>query len=314
MKAEKIKGFTLIELLVVLAIIAALIGLLMPALGQVRKYAGNVKQKSQIGSIEIALTLYKMDFGQYPPSHGYDPNNLSPPDPNHPDYAYSGVQTLAEAMCGMDLLGVEPNSTFRSDAKGINSADILYPPNPTKANLDKRKGPYLDRANIGVFQPNQIFKPASIGALKSDGHMICDTFTTQSVKIGAKYYKIGTPILYFRANPSAVNTQLIRDVSTSDLKYHIANIYNYTDNYDVIITARSPANGGKDHKFYEQPFPDGSTFYNFISDAMIPIPPTAPAGSCGRPVHPDSFILISAGPDGIYGTKDDICNFAPNIQ
>ncbi len=28
-----------------------------------------------------------------------------------------------------------------------------------------------------------------------------------------------------------------------------------------------------------------------------------------RPVRADSFILISAGMDGLYGTEDDICNF-----
>ena len=28
-----------------------------------------------------------------------------------------------------------------------------------------------------------------------------------------------------------------------------------------------------------------------------------------RPCRPDSFILISAGYDGLYGTADDICNF-----
>jgi hypothetical protein len=28
-----------------------------------------------------------------------------------------------------------------------------------------------------------------------------------------------------------------------------------------------------------------------------------------RPVRPDTYILISAGWDGEYGTADDICNF-----
>ena len=28
-----------------------------------------------------------------------------------------------------------------------------------------------------------------------------------------------------------------------------------------------------------------------------------------RPYRADSYILISAGYDGLYGTRDDICNF-----
>ena len=28
-----------------------------------------------------------------------------------------------------------------------------------------------------------------------------------------------------------------------------------------------------------------------------------------KPVNPDTYLLISAGPDGIYGTNDDINNF-----
>ena len=302
-KHKLVWGFTLVELLVVLAIVAMLIGLLMPALGQVRKYAGTVKQKAQIGSIEIALSLYKTDFGQYPPSHGYITTTA-----DHNDFLYNGAQTLAEAMVGMDLLGVEPNSVFREDAKDING-NIIYPANPAAANIADRKGPYLDRTNIGVFQAGQVFK--TVMALYPTNYMICDTFTTQSTMINGKRYKIGMPVLYFRANPSALNTQLLRDSSGS--APHANNIYNYFDNYGVIATGRLPANGGKDHKFFEPtaPWPDGSTFYNFISDPMIPI---SGATSCGRPQKPDSFILISAGPDGLYGTKDDICNFEPNIK
>jgi prepilin-type N-terminal cleavage/methylation domain-containing protein len=309
MKAERIKGFTLIELLIVLAIVAMLIGLLMPALSEVRKYAGNVKQKAQINAIEIALSLYKNEtvFGQYPPSHGYDPcSPATTSDPNRPDYYYTGGQTLAEAMFGLDLLGVEPNTIFRSDSKDIKG-NPLYPNPATKTNLDKRKGPYLDRTNFGVFQPYQIFSNPTL--LKGDGHMICDTFTATKL-IGGKKYKIGTPILYYRANSSAPNTQLI-SYAIPPYEPHAQNIYNYSDNYELIHLG---VTNGKAHKLIEPVGSvDGHLFYTFISDPMIPLS-TPPPVTLGRPVNSDSYILISAGPDGIYGTKDDICNFAPNIQ
>lgn len=31
-----------------------------------------------------------------------------------------------------------------------------------------------------------------------------------------------------------------------------------------------------------------------------------------RPYRPDSYLLISAGPDGLYGTADDIANYDVN--
>jgi prepilin-type N-terminal cleavage/methylation domain-containing protein len=304
MKAERIKGFTLVELLTALAIVAILIGLLMPAIGQIRKYAGNVKQKAQINGIEIGLSCYKNDFGQYPPSHGYD---AATSDPNHADYMYSGVQTLAEAMFGMDLLGVHPSTAYRADGYDVSGSakGLLYPVSsaaePNSTNLGKRKGPYLDRTNIGVFKPDDVYTSTELtSTIKIVGRMICDTFATQSKKIGSKYYKIGTPILYFRANPSALNTQLAPSLSYG----HPKNIYDYYDNYDLLLAANN--HNDKNRKFVAPS--DGSKFYSFITDSMIlnSIPPLK------RPVKPDSYLLISAGPDGIYGTKDDVCNFDPN--
>lgn len=35
------------------------------------------------------------------------------------------------------------------------------------------------------------------------------------------------------------------------------------------------------------------------------------SGTLLRPVNPDSYLLISAGPDGIYGTNDDVSNLPP---
>jgi len=283
-------GFTLVEVLTAVVIIAIMLGVLMPALSQVKKLAGSTKQKAQLCSIEIGLNLYKNDMGEYPPSHGWKPDSTSPAD--HNGYTYTGAHTLAEAMVGYDLLGFGPNSKYDPF-----DTDDVY------ADANDRKGPYLDRTNIGVFEPNQIFK--NIGSLDPNGHLICDVFSFKSEKIGNKRCKIGTPVLYFRANLSPVNMQ---SKINQAFHPHTENVYNYFDNYYSIATGTFPVNGKRDHKFYKSPA-DGGTFYDFIMDPMIP----KTSGTCGRPVRPDSFLLISAGYDGIYGTKDDICNFEPNI-
>ena len=44
-------------------------------------------------------------------------------------------------------------------------------------------------------------------------------------------------------------------------------------------------------------------FYNFISDPMVSV------GGMDMPYNRDSYILISAGMDGEYGTADDMTNF-----
>ena len=56
-------GFTIVELLTVLAIIAMLVGLLVPALNLVRNIAKETKQKAQLTTIGLALTAFKNDEG-----------------------------------------------------------------------------------------------------------------------------------------------------------------------------------------------------------------------------------------------------------
>ena len=45
-------AFTIVELLTVMSIIVILIGLLVPALNQVKRYAYEVKQRAQLKSID----------------------------------------------------------------------------------------------------------------------------------------------------------------------------------------------------------------------------------------------------------------------
>ncbi len=55
---HKSRGFTLVELLVVVAIIAVLIGLLLPALSKAQQAARSTKDSTQIGQIHKAMLIY----------------------------------------------------------------------------------------------------------------------------------------------------------------------------------------------------------------------------------------------------------------
>lgn len=256
-------GFTLVEILTAVAIIAILVGILIPALNMVKKLAKDVQQRAQISSIEIGINLYKNEdtFGDYPPSHG---TNVGGTGTN---YNYCGAQTLTEAMFGQDLLGVDPNTVYEPD-----QLTGLY------ADANDRKGPYLDRTHMGVFKAGDVYK--SIAPLANE-YVICDVYNVVNKRFGNRTYKIGTPVLYFKADTAqtAMNA-----------------IYVYNDNKELIDL--KTVVGDRDHSLTD------TRFYEMITDPM----------SANRPVRPDSFILISAGADGLYGTTDDICNFEPNIE
>jgi len=102
-------GFTIVELLTALAIIAILVGLLIPAMSMVRRIAKETAQKHQLTTIDMALMAFKNDYGDYPPSNMDAANN------------YCGAQKLAEALLGRDLLGFHPQSNW-------NATDLTYYP------------------------------------------------------------------------------------------------------------------------------------------------------------------------------------------
>lgn len=60
-------GFTLIELLVVVAIIALLVSILLPALGQARKRARDIKCRTQLRALGIAFNMYGDDCNEQIP-------------------------------------------------------------------------------------------------------------------------------------------------------------------------------------------------------------------------------------------------------
>lgn len=295
MKRGKL-GFTMVEILTVVGIIAILVAVLIPALTMVRRIAKETQQKAQLTAIDLALIAFKGDHGDYPPSDWPD----SDPPPRND---YCGAQKLAEALLGWDLLGFDSDSEFTSDGRTKDGFEEIYPdPLDTSdpehiANLEARRGPYLElgTANafrLGVSAPSRrdgLFDDTT--PLWPDTYVICDVFGAKRITLSnGETVKAGAPILYYRANTSkkTIDTGGTRD-----------RIYDVRHNLPLIYLKSTEDK--KDH-----PLMDPGGTYSFFYEEYIKDPKVT---AIPWPYRPDSYILISAGADGLYGTSDDICNF-----
>lgn len=314
------EAFTLIELLTVISIIAILIGIMAVGMRKTNMIAKNIRQKVEFKAMEVGLELFAKDFDNYPESRSL-PDAVAA-------QSVCGAQHLAEALVGRDGRGFEPitgwyppsdqtyRTGFATDAALLNS---LY--NGTdNASLMRRKAPYVDFRYSGVYTiaelwqsgvaSSNIYTSASAGAVERlRSPVITDTFNRYEITPAAgTRIKVGLPVLYFKADSSKrFRVDATKNpVSNPGRAEYSQWIYNFDDNLPVITLPVMLDTALPDQDYTDKSAPSktqAQVFYETITKLEDP------SRNFYKPYNGDKFILISAGWDGIYGTKDDITNF-----
>lgn len=323
MTSKKTKGFTIVELLTVMSIIIILMSILMPGLQRTRRYARVVVQRSQFSDITKALELYRNDHQETYPDSGATDTNATPA-------GYCGAMKLCEALVGQDGMGFDPSSSFQAKTSvylfnlcaQTDPAIISNTPALT-TNLQERTK-YLDSDSIKAARLEDLYSWYSASATGKNYYspqvsfqattdatppsptafpnsVLTDAFLRTASHCDGK--KLGMPVLYYRAD----TTKLVHDPNfdpTSGVYSSMTtnpSIYNFDDNYALTglgcpwegtQTTAQPMYGPANVKI----------FYKAITNANITSTP--------RPHNEDTYILLSAGWDGLYGTADDVYNFS----
>lgn len=339
--AVRARGFTLIELLTVVAIIGLLIGILVPSLSAARNQAKKTATRGLIAGLEKANEIFSTEVGSYAISGGLTPFE-SPGDAESGEQYIPGAMWLAMQLIGVDRGGyVKPTrSNDTNDDNVINEDDWdRWYDSSKDTSPFTRYEVYMDTNPDAVSTVEERIEKEPLAAPGVGGGG-----PSQLTSGSAEFYQIsrlpffvgsfGSPILYYRAVSSAKRPYSTGTVDGGDF---VPGVYDQSDN--VLITggdgddgrfaldvdgwdfaAVEGAGGRRDfHRLGRLGYDvDTSeititerTFASFTFDRETSESTRRSGNELGRvqPYNNDSFLLISAGLDGIFGTDDDITNF-----
>lgn len=341
-------GFTLVELLTVVFIISLLIGILIPSVSAARTAAKKRITAKALNSIEVGLELFKGDHGKdFSLTNGYPPSFAHPPIPGakfdsylgefpfaDPKIKAYGAHWLPAMLIGPDANGYISRGSVSKKNDVNQQPEVWYTPDPYEDGTTIDRSPhYIDPGNTRMLKTREL-----------PGRENRDFFPDWSESFVAPNIEslpvivdgFDQPILYYVANRHGKPSNMLADIHKEKNDYdedaaqkkgvpfyfHQDNV-GFTGNKEQLgwnFSGEHPlAISGADLDAAEVIKPENrQTFARYILDRKIysnlignPNPnPNAPL----RPVNADKFLLISAGPDGKYGTTDDVSNLPPQPE
>lgn len=108
-------GFTLVELLVTIGVIAILVGLILPAVQQVRAAAARVSCQNNLKQLALALHHYHAAFGELPPGHEPERTPAQPPLP------FSGWHLRITPFVEQQAVWDQALEDYKADPTGLGA-------------------------------------------------------------------------------------------------------------------------------------------------------------------------------------------------
>jgi len=332
--ARTAPGFTLVELMVAVAIIALLVAILLPAVNSARNSAKVTAAQSLFHALETGNESFKGEQaigGGYVPS-ATDASSAVPPQPfsqmadplaippggppgMRPIQPVTGASLLVYGLAGADTLGTPGFKDLDQDGawwddQGNDTAGAYYlDPSTNLQPKHPRYGPYVSDKTFERIRPLK-----QVTAILNGGDVFRGAMGNQKVFLDPW----DQPVLYYRARRGATG------MITNPTAGGVPGVYDHRDNDRFTGTLLSlggapPADlgNGTEHGIGKTTYPSSDptvaslgtggfkdTFEQFIWDR----------GTTQRnvPVNADSYLLISAGLDALYGTADDVTNWTRN--
>jgi prepilin-type N-terminal cleavage/methylation domain-containing protein len=291
-------GFTLIELLVVVAIIVVLISILIPALGQAKRRAKITETTAELSGISSAIEQYDAAFDAYPGP------------------APSAETTMPNTLTGTQNLLLGLSYSMKTSVAGMTAPSATIPGVVTPLFVDMSQPTAVaDLANNSKSYPafytitqKELSPPTTPGGIAWYAGGINGSSGWAFPTILDRFND-ALPILYYRRTPGVDGTATVSGgVVTAQATAAIAstgpagtgNVASYyvdeNDSYTgagVVLTSPSGA-------IYKQ---TGALGANVLALDASTVSPTAVANNA---TARGGYVLISAGPDRLYGTSDDI--------